>query len=227
MLTAVVMGIASGLLAFTVISSGNNHTKHPALYIFIYSTLGLLFSVCFSIYLVMAVILAAAILHKYGGKVRSSKRKAAIDGDLPFFLDFLVFQIEAGHSIIHSFLSSKMILQSNSPLREEILNFERDIQSGSYSSTEAIRLMKDRISTPLTKISLGAVVQALENGTPLGNVLLQQSERMRENQLIQGEQSANLLSVKLLFPLVMFIFPASFLVILSPVIVAILGSGVG
>jgi tight adherence protein C len=70
------------------------------------------------------------------------------------------------------------------------------------------------------ELAITAISQAIVHGTPLGKVLRDQSTRIREHLILSGEQFANTVSVKILIPLLFFIFPACFLVIFSPVIVS-------
>lgn len=154
-------------------------------------------------------------------RARVLRRKAAVRRDLPTLLDSLVLNVAAGLALMPAFLSSSKILSSKSALREEIDLLKRDTELGT-SHAEALARLQSRINLPEADAGLEAIIQALTLGTPVERVLREQSKRMRENLLLEGEQFANALSVKLLAPLFIFILPASFLVILSPVIVALL-----
>jgi tight adherence protein C len=57
----------------------------------------------------------------------------------------------------------------------------------------------------------------------MGVMLREQSARLREQMILEGEKFANTASIKILIPLLFFIFPAAFLVIFSPVIVSLAG----
>jgi tight adherence protein C len=154
-------------------------------------------------------------------RARVLRRKETIRRDLPTLLDSLVLNVAAGLSLMPAFLTSSKVLSSKSPLREEIDLLKRDTELGT-SHSEALARLQERIGLPGSDAALEAIIQALTLGTPVERVLREQSKRMRENLILEGEQFANTLSVKLLAPLFLFILPASFLVILSPVIVALL-----
>ncbi len=154
-------------------------------------------------------------------RVKFTKRKEALRRDLPTLLDSLVLNVAAGIALMPAFLTASKILSGKSPLREEIDLMKRDTELGT-SHVEALARLQERISVPGADTALEALIQALTLGTPVERVLREQSRRMRENLILDGEQFANTLSVKLLAPLFLFILPASFLVILSPVIVALL-----
>jgi len=154
-------------------------------------------------------------------RARVLRRKETMRRDLPTLLDSLVLNVAAGLALMPAFLTSSKVLSSKSPLREEIDLLKRDTELGT-SHAEALARLQERIGLPGSDAALEAIIQALTLGTPVERVLREQSKRMRENLILEGEQFANTLSVKLLAPLFLFILPASFLVILSPVIVALL-----
>jgi tight adherence protein C len=55
-------------------------------------------------------------------------------------------------------------------------------------------------------------------GTPLGRILRMQADRLRERRAQAAEKAANEAPVKLLFPLIFFIFPTVFLVLFGPIV---------
>jgi len=154
-------------------------------------------------------------------RAKVSKWKESVRRDLPTVLDSLVLNVAAGLALMPAFLSSGKILPINSPLREKIDLLKKDIELGTPHA-EALERLKAGIGLPGADASFEAIIQAMTLGTPVENVLREQARRMRENMLLEGERFANTLSVKLLAPLFLFILPASFLVILSPVIMALL-----
>lgn len=165
---------------------------------------------------VIAVISLAAFK-----RAKVLKRKENMRIDLPTLLDSLVLNVAAGLALMPAFLTSGKVLSQKSPLRQEIEFLKRDIELG-VSHAQALERLKDRIGLPGADAALEAIILALTLGTPIEKVLREQSRRMREQLLLEGERFANILSIKLLAPLFLFILPASFLVILSPVIIALL-----
>jgi tight adherence protein C len=99
---------------------------------------------------------------------------------------------------------------------------EESVQVG-CPTDRALEKFRQWLDSPEAEAPITAISQAIAHGTPLGKVLREQSKRMREYLILDGEQFANTLSVKILIPLLFFIFPASFLVIFSPVIVSLSG----
>ena len=157
---------------------------------------------------------------------RKGRIAERIKRDMPYFIESLVLLVESGSSLIPALLESRRIFVSESPLLEFINQVEMDLQCG-LSQVEALENMSRDLGRIGENNAVSAIVQSLRMGTPIVNVLREQSRRMREGLILEGEHFANTLSVKLLIPLLFFIFPASFLVILSPVIVALLETGSG
>ena len=154
-------------------------------------------------------------------KSRQYHKKDLLRRDLPTMLDSLVLGVEAGHPLIPALLGTSEILGGKSPLTAEINRLKYDVELGA-SHPEALDRMRERLGLSTADAALGAISQALSLGTPIGRTLKEQSGRIRESLILEGEQFANTLSVKLLIPLLLFIFPASFLVILSPIIVTLM-----
>ena len=164
----------------------------------------------------------AFLLYFAIGRSRRHRRRELLRRDLPTMLDSLVLGVEAGHALIPALMGSAEILGEKSPLTAEINRLKHDVELGA-SHPEAIDRMRERLGLSTADAALGAISQALLLGTPIGRTLKEQSGRIRESLILDGEQFANTLSVKLLIPLLLFIFPASFLVILSPIIVTLIG----
>jgi tight adherence protein C len=150
------------------------------------------------------------------------KRRAFITKELPLLLDYLVLQVESGHSIQQALRSASRLFLGSSPLHTGLLELDESMQVG-CSIGQALAKFGQWLDTSEADVPIMAISQAIEHGTPLGKVLREQSKRMREYLILDGEQFANTVSVKILIPLLFFIFPASFLVIFSPVIVSLSG----
>ena len=166
---------------------------------------------------VSIAILVLMIIQQTGHR---QKRQAQIKRELPVFLDYLVLQVESGHSIQQALMSASALLVSNGPLHSELRKMENSMRSG-LSIVKALEKMQQRLDSDDASAPVTAITQAIQHGIPLGKTLREQSRRIRDNLILQGEEFANTVSVKILIPLLFFIFPASFLVIFSPVIVSI------
>ena len=81
---------------------------------------------------------------------------------------------------------------------------------------ESLREMARRIDVPDVTSFITALVQADQLGVAIGNVLRVQSEQMRERRAQRARETAQKAPVKMMIPLVLFVFPALFVVIMGP-----------
>lgn len=173
----------------------------------------------------LTLLLVGSSFCLYGAmiRIRKSRRRQLISRDFPLFMDFLVMQVEAGQTTLPSLVAGKRLFPDNHPIRGGLLRFQQSLEVG-MNGEQALDDLLRYLDTAAARAPLMAISQSIRNGTPIGAILRDQSEQMRGNLILAGERFANTLSIKLLFPLIFFIFPASFLVILSPVIVSLMGS---
>lgn len=143
------------------------------------------------------------------------KRQAAIVRALPFVLDLLTLSVEAGLDFM-SALRRCTERPTVDPLSEELLRVVRETQVGT-PRREALRSLARRVAIPDVKSLVGALVQADELGVSVGEILRVQSDQIRQRRFERAEKLANEAPVKLLGPLVLFIFPSVFLVLLGPI----------
>jgi tight adherence protein C len=148
------------------------------------------------------------------------KNTNIVNREFPLLLDFLVLQIESGHSIMQAFKSASILFPDYSPVYSGLNKFQENLQLGT-SVQIALEELANFLGTNSSQTALYTIAQSIIHGSELGAALRNQANRMREHLIIEGEKFANTLSVKLLIPLLFFIFPASFLVIFSPVIVSL------
>ncbi len=143
-------------------------------------------------------------------------RQRAILRSLPFVLDLLTLSVEAGMDFM-SAMQRAVEGRSIDELGEEILRVIREIQLGT-TRRNALRTMSRRIDLPDMRSVVNALVQADELGVSIGAILRIQADQIRQRRFDRAERLANEAPVKLLGPLLLFIFPAVFLVLLGPVL---------
>jgi len=150
-------------------------------------------------------------------------RHRAIERGLPFVLDLLTLSVEAGLDFISAL---KRILERRKvdALSEELIRSLREMQVG-RTRKEALKEMSHRINHSDITSVVNALVQADELGVSIGNILRIQSDQMRVRRFQRAEKAGNEAPVKLLFPLVCFIFPSVFLVLLGPIIIEMMKKG--
>ena len=171
----------------------------------------------------LTVFLLSSLLFLSGLGRRSLRRKnrrKETDRDLPLLLDFLVLQVEAGNSISQALKSASNLFPETSPVSQGLSRFHQNTRLGS-SLEPSLEDLARYLDTYHAQTAINSLSQAIRHGTPLGTILRDLSSRMRTHLIMEGEKFANTLSIKLLIPLIMFIFPASFLVIFCPVIVSL------
>lgn len=151
------------------------------------------------------------------------QRHTQIQRSLPFVLDLLTLSVEAGMDFMTA-LQRNISERKVDALGEELIRVVRQIQLGK-SRREALRDMSKRVNLPDLRSVVGALVQADELGVSIGSILRIQADQMRQRRFERAEKLANEAPVKMLFPLMMFIFPAVFLVLMGPVVVRLISQG--
>ena len=150
-----------------------------------------------------------------------ARRQRAILRSLPFVLDLLTLSVEAGMDFM-SALQRTVEGRRIDELGEEILRVVREIQLGT-TRRAALRTMARRIDLPDVRSVVNALVQADELGVSVGAILRIQSDQIRQRRFDRAEKLANEAPVKLLGPLILFIFPSVFLVLLGPILFRVAG----
>lgn len=150
-------------------------------------------------------------------------RHHEIQRALPFVLDLLTLSVEAGMDFMSS-LQRNIERRALDALGEELIRVVREIQVGKTRRT-ALRDMSERVNLPDLRSVVNALVQADELGVSIGAILHIQADQMRQRRFERAERLANEAPVKMLFPLMFFIFPSVFLVLLGPVIARMMQQG--
>ena len=145
-------------------------------------------------------------------------RKEAIFKDLPDVLDLLAISVEAGMG----FEGALDVVCTNfdSPLAQEFSRTLKEMELG-LSRREALQNLKRRTEVPELSNFVLALTQADSLGMPIGRVLHTQAGEMRLKRRQWAREKAAKLPVKILFPLVLFIFPAVLIVVLGPAAISI------
>ena len=150
-------------------------------------------------------------------------RHREIERGLPFVLDLLTLSVEAGLDFMTS-IRRLIERRKIDALSEELIRAIREMQVG-RTRKDALRDMAERVKQPDLSSVVSALVQADELGVGIGSILRIQAEQMRPRRFQRAEKMANEAPVKLLFPLVCFIFPCVFLVLLGPIFLEMMKSG--
>ena len=152
------------------------------------------------------------------------KRQKLIVRALPTYLDFLTMGVEAGLNMAGA-IGQAVAKGPAGPLKNEFALVLRDLRSG-LTRSDALRRMDERVRVPQVSSFVSAVVQAERLGASLGSTFRFQAEQRRVERFQIAEKLAMEAPVKLIFPLVVFIFPVTFVVLMFPIAVKFMESGV-
>ncbi len=153
------------------------------------------------------------------GKIR--RRRDEMERALPDTLDLLTVSVEAGLGFDAAI--AKVCEKMDGPLIEEFETVAREIRVGE-TRRQALRNLGDRVESEDLRSFARSIIQADELGTSLGRTLKVQADDMRVHRQLAAEEKAMKAPVKMLFPTVLFIFPAMFIVILGPAFLNIMAS---
>lgn len=147
------------------------------------------------------------------------KRQQSIRRSLPDVMDFLVVSLEAGLTFDMSLL--RVVEKFRGPAGEEFHRLLREMQLGK-PRRDALQDMAERVGVEELSFLVNAIIQAEQLGVGLVNVLRLQADLIREKRQQFIEEQAMKAPVKMLFPLIFFIFPSIFVVILGPAVLNIM-----
>jgi tight adherence protein C len=143
-------------------------------------------------------------------------RQDAVREGLPDLLDLLVVCLEAGLSLDQAALrSSEEMRAANPVIADEIGLVMLEARAG-QSRLEAWKRLADRTDVEAVRMLVSILVQADQFGTGISRTLRTHADTMRTRRRQQVEELAAKTTIKLIFPLVLCIFPAFFLVVLGP-----------
>jgi tight adherence protein C len=151
-------------------------------------------------------------------------RREKIRLGMPDAIDLLVICVEAGLGLDQALLrSGQELALSHPPIAEEFTQINLEQRAGK-GRIEAWRSMGDRTKLDVIKAFTGMLAQTDRFGTPIAKALITFSDGMRMKRRQQAEEMAAKTTVKLVFPLVLFIFPSIFIVLLGPAMITIVRS---
>lgn len=154
---------------------------------------------------------------------RLALRRSAVLKTLPFFLDIITLCVEAGLNMQGAIVQA-VAKGPKGVLRDELQRVMRDIRAGKARAT-ALRDMAQRLGEPSISNFTTAVIQAESMGMNLGPVLRAQADQRRSERFLRAEKLAMEAPVKMLFPLIAFIFPCTFLVLFFPIAMKFMDAG--
>jgi len=155
-----------------------------------------------------------------GNRVKA--RQLEIQRALPDALDMLVVCVEAGLGLNQALVRVSEEVDRVSPvLSEQLVMVNLEIRAGT-GREEALRRLADRTGVPEVSSLVSMLIQTDRFGTSIAQALRVQADTLRTKRRQRAEEAAAKTTIKLVFPLVLFIFPAMFVVILGPALIQII-----
>ena len=149
------------------------------------------------------------------------RRDRDIIRNLPVFLEYLTMCVDAGLNFLGA-LQQAVDKGPNGAMKNEFRIVLRDIRSG-LPRAEALTRMEQRVNLKDVSTFVRSVIQAEKMGSSLRNTLQIQAQQRLEERFQRAEKTAMQAPVKLVIPLIMFIFPLTFVILLFPIVVKFMG----
>jgi tight adherence protein C len=154
----------------------------------------------------------------YYVELKRRQRMDQIDKQMPDMIDLLVVTIEAGLGILASMRVASESMSD--PLGQELRLTLQEQRMG-LSVGQAIESLGRRADCQNMRIFVRAITQGERLGVSIGTTMRNLSVEMRKRRRALAEERAQKMPIKMLFPLIFFIFPALFIVILTPMVINI------
>lgn len=144
------------------------------------------------------------------------KRHQAILADMPYQLDLLTLSVEAG--LDFGAAVAKVVERGRAgPLREELARMLGEVRVGK-TRAEAMEAVSERVGLTQLSSFLSAMIQADRLGSGVGATLRLQADQLRTERFQRAEKLAGEAPVKMLIPLVIFIFPTIWIILAAPLV---------
>lgn len=174
--------------------------------------------------MITVLVLAIGVLIGVAGptmylRSRVSGHQNGIKKQLPDAMDLLCVCIEAGLGFDAALL--KVSQKLHGPFIDELMIVYREIQMG-RTRREALQNLCDATNLDELKTFASALVQAEQLGIPINNVMRSQSEQLRVERSQAAKEKGMKASIKMLIPMLLFIFPVVFIILMGPTVLNIM-----
>jgi tight adherence protein C len=186
------------------------------------TTAGIVGSGTRAILLAAALVFGAFVIPDFMLSRRAKHRLAQADAELPRVIDLLAICVEAGLGFDAALV--KVLERFQGVLSEELGTMLTEMRVGS-SRQSALSRLTERVPSPAVAGFAHSIIQADQLGISLSRILRVQAEEIRNKQRTAAEERAMKAPIKMLFPTVIFILPALFVVSLGPPILSLRGHG--
>jgi tight adherence protein C len=149
-------------------------------------------------------------------------RRKDIQSALADALDLLVACVEAGMGLNQALVRvAEEIRNVSESLSEELAMVNLEIRAGTPRG-EALRNLAERTGSDDVEALVSMLIQTERFGTSVGRALRVQANTLRQKRRQRAEEAAAKTTIKLVFPLVLFVFPALFVVVLGPAVIQVI-----
>ena len=195
--------IATGVLSFLVLTASGLPFSNPLLG-------------------TMLPVILGMVLPDMWLRRRISKRKENIQLALPDMMDLSVVCVEAGMGLDMALQRiGKELRQPHPDLSDELRLYNLEVNAG-WKRPDALRNLADRTGVDDVRSLVAALIQTDRFGTSIADSLRIFSESLRVKRRQRAEEKAAKMNVKIVVPLVLFIFPAIFAVVAGPAIIGLI-----
>ena len=151
------------------------------------------------------------------------RRHSIIEKQFPFFLDLLVLSMRAGLNFT-SAVAHAVEKMAPGPVKAEFERVLRENRTG-LTRRESLLNLGRRVNLSGITNFVSVVNQAEEVGGEIGEILVSQAAQRRAERFLKAEKLANQAPVKMLFPLIAFMFPITFVIVMFPIFIKARDSG--
>lgn len=167
-------------------------------------------------------VVIGGVLYLYPGvrlNTKLQQRMEEVDRGLPEVFDLLSVSVEAGLAFDGALKT--VATNAEGAARDEFLRVLADMQLG-IPRAEALAALADRTRSMPLKRFAGLVAQSDRSGSGIGNALRIQARDIKRYRAAKAREKAASLPIKILFPMIIFIFPAMFVIILGPAVISVM-----
>jgi len=157
-----------------------------------------------------------ALLPWWWLKEAAARQRLEVLRELPMYLDMLTLSLEAGGALSVA-LKISTERAPDTLLKRAFMRVQGDLRAG-RSRVEALKALAERLDGPAVTALVAALIQADSSGGSLADVLRAQSEQRLDERFARAEKAAMEAPVKMLGPLVLCIFPCTFIVLAAPIV---------
>jgi len=170
----------------------------------------------YAIFIAFFLALVGFNLPHWWVKMKISRRKEKITEGFPDALDLLVVCVEAGMGLDSAInrVAAEMEM-ANKPISEEFKMLNMELRAG-RTRRDALKSLSARTDLDDVNSLVTLIIQTDRFGTSVAQALRVHSDSMRTKRFQRAEERAAKIPTKLIFPLVLFIFPGMFIVFLAP-----------